>query len=174
MKKTGLVTLVLCGLISAPAFAATATTNVGVSASIANNCTISSAAVALGAYDPIVTNASSPLNGSGTVTITCTKGATTTVSLGLGGQASGSQRRMTDGVPNYMNYELYQPPNNTPGTACSYAGPTVWGTTGVNLFTPAAAPSKAARTYNICGQVAGGQDLAAGTFTDTVVATVNF
>jgi len=174
MKKFGLVTLVLALLVAAPAFAATAFVNVGVSANIAANCTITSAPVAFGAYDPIVTNASTPLDGSGSVTITCTKGATTFVSLGLGIQPSVSQRRMTDGVPNYMNYELYQPPNTTPGAACSYTSPTVWGTAGANLFTPAAAPSKAARTYNICGQVAAGQDLPAGTFTDTVVATVNF
>jgi spore coat protein U-like protein len=161
-------------LVASPALAGSASTNVSVSANIAANCTISNAAVAFGSYDPIVTNAASPLLGSGTVTITCTKGATTTVSLGLGNQASGTQRRMTDGVPNFMNYELYQPPNNTPGTACSYASPTVWGTSGANLLTPAAAPNKNARTYNVCGEVAAGQDLPAGSFTDTVVATVNF
>lgn len=174
MNKTGLVTFGIMVLVVAPAFAGTATTNVSVSANIANNCTISNAAVAFGSYDPIVTNAASPLDAAGTVTITCTKGTTTTVSLGLGTHASGAQRRMSDGVPNYMNYELYQPPNNTPGTACSYAGPTVWGTSGANLFTPAAAPNKNARTYNVCGEVAAGQDLAAGSFTDLVVATVNF
>lgn len=174
MKQISLVTLGLALLVAAPAFAATAPVNVGVSANIAANCTITSTPVAFLAYDPIVTNASSPLNGSGSVTITCTKGATTFLSLDLGGNANVNQRRMSDLVPNYMNYELYQPPNTTPGVACSYAGPTVWGTAGANLFTPAAAPSKAARTYNICGQVAAGQDLPAGSFTDTVVATVNF
>jgi len=177
MKKIGLVTLVLALLAAVPAFAAgAANTNVGVSASIANNCTISNAAVALGPYDPIGTNLSSPLNGSGTVTITCTKGAVTNVSLGLGTHAIATQRRMSDGagVASFMDYELYLPPDNTPGTACSFASPTPWGTTGSNLFTPAAAPSKAARTYNICGQAAAGQDLPAGSFTDTVAAVVNF
>jgi spore coat protein U-like protein len=177
MKKIGLVTVALSVLAAVPAFAAgSANTNVGVSASIANNCTISNTSVALLAYDPIVANLSSPLNGSGTVTITCTKGAVTNVSIGLGTHASASQRRMSDGagVPSFMNYELYQPPDSTPGSACSYAGPVIWGTAGVNLFTPAAAPSKAARTYNICGQAAAGQDLPAGSFTDTVAAVVNF
>jgi spore coat protein U-like protein len=174
MKKIGLVSLALALFATVPAFALTATTNVGVSASIANTCTISNTTVALGVYDPIVTNLTNPLDGAGTVTITCTKGAVTTLTLGLGTHLTGTQRRMSDGVPNFMNYELYQPPNNTPGTACSFTSPTVWGTTGVNIFTPAAAPSKAARTYNICGEIAGGQDLPAGAYTDTVVATVNF
>ena len=174
MKKLGLVTLVLALFAAVPAFAQTATTNVGVSASIANTCTITNASVALGVYDPVVTNAAAPLDGSGSVTIACTRGAVTTVSLGLGTHASGSQRRMSDGVPNFMNYELYQPPNTTPATACTYAAPTVWGTAGANLFVPAVAPSTAARSYNICGRVSGGQDLPSGSYSDTVVAIVNF
>lgn len=174
MKKIGLVALVLPLLVAAPAFAGTAFVNLGVSANIAANCTISSTPVAFLAYDPLGLNAATPLDASGTVVITCTKGATTNVSLGLGANPSVTQRRMSDGVPNYMNYELYQPPNTTPGAACSYTSPTIWGTTGTELFTPAVAPSKAARTYNVCGRVAAGQDLPAGTYTDTVVATVNF
>ena len=161
-------------LAVSPALAGTATANVSVSANINNVCTITTGAVAFGAYDPIVTNASSPLNASGSVTITCTKGAATTVSLGLGSNAAGSVRKMKNAGTDLLTYELYQPPNTTPGSACSYASPTVWGTSGANLFTPAAAPSKNARSYNICGQVAGGQDLPFGSYTDTVLATVNF
>jgi spore coat protein U-like protein len=174
LKKVGLVAPVLALLASVPALAQTATTNVSVTASIANTCTITNTAVALGVYDPVVTNAATPLDGSGSVTITCTRGAVTSISLGLGTHATGTQRRMSDGVPDFMNYELYQPPSTTPATACSYAGPTVWGTAGANLFVPAAAPSTAARSYNICGRIAGGQDLPSGSYTDLVVATVNF
>ncbi len=174
MKKAILGTLALILVAASPAIAGTATANVGISANIANVCTITTGAVAFGAYDPIVTNASSPLNASGTVAITCTKGATTTVSLGLGNNAAGAVRKMKNAGTDLLTYELYQPPNTTPGSACSYASPTVWGTAGANLFTPAAAPDKNARTYNICGQVASGQDLPFGSYTDTVVATVNF
>ncbi len=174
MKKIifGIQALILAA--ASPALAGTATANVGISASISNVCTISTGAVAFGAYDPIVTNAATPLNASGGVTITCTRGATSTVSLGLGNNATGSVRKMKDATTNLMTYELYQPPNTTPGSACTYASPTVWGTAGVNLFTPAAAPDKNARSYNICGQVASGQDLPAGSYADTVLATVNF
>lgn len=174
MNKATLGALALVLAAASPALAGTATANVGISANIANVCTITTGAVAFGAYDPIVVNAASPLNASGTVTITCTKGAATTVSLGLGNNPAGSVRKMKDAGSDLLIYELYQPPNTTPGTACSYASPTVWGTAGVNLFTPAAAPDKNARTYNICGQVAGGQDLPAGSYADTVLATVNF
>jgi spore coat protein U domain-containing protein, fimbrial subunit CupE1/2/3/6 len=164
----------MLALVAVPAFSATATSNLAVSANVNNNCTISTTAVAFGAYDPLVTHASTPLDASGTVTIACTKGSATTMALDLGLNASGSTRRMTDGSGNFLTYEAYQPPNNTPGSACSYTTPTVWGTSGANLFTPAVAPSKAARIYNVCGEVAAGQDLPSGTYNDTILATVNF
>ena len=81
--------------------AASTSTSLSVTATVNNNCTISTAALAFGVYDPVVTNASSPLDGTGTVTIACTKGATTTIGLGLGSNASGSTRRMADGLGNY-------------------------------------------------------------------------
>jgi spore coat protein U-like protein len=174
MKKAALGALVLMVIAVSPALAGSATANVSVSANINNVCTISTGALAFGAYDPIVTNSSTPLDGSGTVTVTCTKGAATTLGLGLGANAAGSVRKMKDGGTNLLTYELYQPPSTTPAAACSFASPTVWGNSGAGLFTPAAAPDKNARTYNICGQVASGQDLPFGSYTDTVVATVNF
>jgi spore coat protein U-like protein len=176
MKKLALGTLAITILILgvSPALAGSAAANIGVSANIVDVCTITTGAVAFGAYDPIVTNATAALNGSGTVTIVCTRGATTTVGLGLGGHAAGSVRKMQDAGTDQMAYELYQPPSTTPGAACSYSSPTVWGNSGAGLFTPASAPSFLARTYNVCGQVAAGQDLPAGSYNDTVVATVNF
>ena len=145
--------------------AATATANLAASSSVANNCTISTGALAFGAYDPIVTNASANLDGTGTVTIACTKGATTTLELGLGANATGSTRRLSDGAgtPSYLTYEIYSNVGRT----------TVWGT-GVDAVTPAAAPSKTARNFTAYGRVAGNQDVPAGNYTDTVVATVNF
>jgi len=144
--------------------AASTSTSLSVTASVNNNCTISAAALAFGAYDPVVTNASSPLDGTGTVTIACTKGATTTIGLGLGNNATGSTRRMTDGSGNYLTYEAYQESSHS----------TVWGTSGAGLLTPAAAPSKAARSFTVYGRIAGSQDIPAGSYADTVTATVNF
>ena len=140
-----------------------------VSATVINNCTITTTPVAFGNYDPL---SATPDNNAGTVTITCTKGAATTVTLGDGNNFNVTRRMNAGG--NFMSYELYQPPNTTPNTACTYATPVRWGTVGAQIFTPGAAPSKASRTYNVCGQIPAGQDLAAATFGDSVVATVNF
>jgi spore coat protein U-like protein len=171
MKKAlaGALALAATALMATPAFGAIQTANVAVSATVINNCTITTTPVAFGNYDPL---SASPNNNSGTVVITCTKNAATTVTLANGNNFSVT-RRMTDGT-NFMNYELYQPPTTVPGAACSYAAPVRWGTAGAQIFTPGAAPSKAARTYNVCGQITAGQDLGAATFNDSVVATVNF
>ena len=157
------------GVVIAAAFgpvasAATATANLGVSATVTNNCTISTAALTFGSYDPVVAHASTNLDGTGTVIVACTKGATSTIGLGLGSNASGSVRRMKDSGTNYITYELYQDSGRS----------TVWGTAGGALLSPGAAPSKVARNFTVYGRVASNQDVPAGSYNDTVVATVNF
>lgn len=144
--------------------AATATENLAVGAAVANNCTITTTALAFGSYDPVVANAAANLDGGGTVTIACTRGATTTIGLGLGANASGNTRRMSDGAGNVLQYELYQDSNRS----------AVWGNANPDWFTLAAAPSRAARNFTVYGRVPANQDVPAGTYSDTVVATVNF
>ena len=144
--------------------AGSATANLRVTASVGANCTISTAAVAFPAYDPVVANASTNDDGTGSVIITCTRGTAATIGLGLGANASGSQRRMKDATTDYLNYELYQDAGRA----------TVWGTTGAGLLSPAAAPDKNPRTFTVYGRIPSGQDVPAGSYTDTVVATVNF
>ena len=165
MIRSARVALILGGVVlglAAPALAQTASTNLTVSATVAKNCSITTTAVAFGSYDPVVANATTPLDGSGTVVVTCTKGAGTRIDLGLGANASGAVRRMSGGT-DFLTYELYQ---NTTRT-------TIWGSVAAGQ-TIAAAPSKAARTFTVYGRVAAGQDVAAASYNDTVVATINF
>ena len=70
---------------------------------------------------------------------------------------------MTDGASNYLSYELYSDAART----------TVWNT-GAGLYNPGAAPSKVARNFTVYGRVTSNQDVPAGSYNDTVVATVNF
>jgi spore coat protein U-like protein len=158
--------------VATQANAGSATANLSVTASVAANCTISTTAVAFGPYDPVVTNAASALTGSGTVVIACTKGSAPTIGLGLGSNASGSTRRMAGGG-DFLTYELYFPTTNAASAACG-ALTTVWGTSGANLFAPTSPANTAARTYNVCGSVAGGQNVTVASYSDLVVATVNF
>jgi spore coat protein U-like protein len=159
-------------LFALPADGATATANLGVGSSVPANCTISTGTLAFGAYDPVFANAATAQNGTGSITVACTAGSAPNITLGLGANAAGAVRRMASGAER-LTYELYKPPDTTPGTACGTLT-TVWGTAGVNIFTPTSPASKAARTYNVCGSIAAGQDIGVGAYSDTVVASVNF
>lgn len=169
--------LVLAATIwAAPkAGAATATANLLVTATVSANCTISTTALAFGSYDPVVAHASTNLNASGTVTVACTKGTTgLSIGMGNGGNFSGGTRRMAGGG-DFLTYSLFRPPNNTPGTACTFPGALAWGTTiGTNTLALTNSPSKAGRTYNVCGTITAGQDVTVASYSDTVVATINF
>ena len=178
LRKRWLTITVALGFLSACVIAlaaSTATTSIAVTASVTQTCGVSlGSALAFGAYDPSGTNATAALNGTGSVSVACTKGSTSlTIGMSNGGNYSGGSRRMKGAVnTEYLNYAIYQPPDNTPGTACTFPGTTVWDTT--TTLTLATAPSKAARTYNVCGTVAAGQDVPADSYSDTVTATINF
>ena len=166
MNRSARVALIFGGLalgLAAPAFAQTATANLSVSATVVKNCSISTTAVAFGNYDPVVANATTDLDGTGSVVVTCTKGAGTRIDLGLGANASGSTRRMAGGG-DFLSYELYQDSGRS----------TVWGSGAGAGMTIAVAPSRAARTFTVFGRVAAGQDVSATSYADTVVATINF
>lgn len=154
-------------ILSAPTHAGTASDNLDVTASVSANCTISTAAVAFGAYDPIVTHKASALDASGTVTVTCTNGSAVTVALGQGQNADvGSTdaaplRRMTDGT-NFMGYSLFSNAGRT----------TVWGATAETDVEHVG--TGAAANLTVYGRVPADQQVPAGAYSDAVVATVTF
>jgi spore coat protein U-like protein len=150
-----------------PALAGTATSNLSVTATVSNNCTIATAAVAFGAYDPVSAHAASDLDGTGTVTVTCTKDASTTITLGQGNNAATGS---TDAAPlrrlkvgsNYLSYHLYSDSGRS----------TVWGNT--SGTGKAHTGTGTATTITVYGQIPLGQNVPTGSYTDTVVATINF
>jgi spore coat protein U-like protein len=162
-------------LASAAASAGVGTASFTALTFVHTNCRISTTPVAFGRYDPIVVNKTSNLNATGAITVACVKGTAPTIALGPGNNAEGSARRMRlqpDG--GFLEYELYQPPSNVPGISCAFPGARVWGSSGANLFSASGAPSKNARTYQVCGTVPAGQNPSIGSYADIVVATVNF
>jgi spore coat protein U-like protein len=173
-KKWNARTLILTGTTvlglgaTSAILAATQTANLPVTATVSANCAISTAAVAFGAYDPAVVNASAALDGQGSVLVTCTSGASTTVTLGQGSNAdTGSTaavplRRMKDGGTNFLGYFLYSDTGRT----------TVWGDTGGTGLPHTGTGSQA--TLTVYGRVTGGQNVPTGNYSDTVVATVTF
>ena len=162
--KRALFSLAVLSLITIPAFAASQTANLNVTASVSAVCTISTVTVAFGAYDPVVTNAATDLNGTGTLVVACTKGAAATIDLGVGGNLSGGSRRMSSGI-DFLNYALYKDAARTQ----------VWGT-GLAGGTTATynSASKASTNITVYGKVPQAQDVTDGSYSDVVVATINY
>jgi spore coat protein U-like protein len=112
--KLKLVTLGLisAGMLSiAPAFAASATNTLNVSATVTGNCKFNSA----GPTALTIANSGANIDpsvaidatGSANVLYRCTSGTTAAVTAANGTNASGAQQRVRDGVTaNYMNYAL--------------------------------------------------------------------
>jgi spore coat protein U-like protein len=142
-----------------------AAANLTVSATVSKNCTITTAPVNFGAYDSVSTNATAPLDGRGTITVKCTKGAVAKVGLNAGLNAQGGTiRRMTQGATDTLAYELYKDSGHA----------TIWGNTADTALDIPAATSQVPRDFPVYGRVAQAQEAAVGSYTDTVVATVNF
>ena len=164
--------VVLLALVSAPlssaVFAGTATTTFNVTATVIKNCTISAANINFGNYDPLVANATTPLDLSSTVTVACTKGTTATVGLDPGlnsAFATGTTRAMTSGggSPSFLSYDIFKDAGHT----------TVWGNAGAGLVSYTAA-SKAPVALTDYGRILAGEDQPVGSYSDTVTATITF
>src|SRR5579872_4074708 len=95
-----------------------------ITATVSAECTVSTVSITFGAYDPVVTNAATPLDSTGTVNVYCTTGTLATVSLDLGSHFTGTTRRMLSGA-NFMTYEIYKDAGRT----------VVWNSTNTNSGT---------------------------------------
>lgn len=166
--------------LTVPALAGETQSTLSVTATVVQNCLISTHAVAFGAYDPVVNNAATgaALNATGSVSVTCTRSATgISITLGAGSNASGSTRRMIGGASGaFLAYELYQPAATTPAATCSFPATTIWNAAS-GTFTPSGVADWGAaspKSFNVCGTVPRGQDAAADSYTDSVIATITF
>jgi spore coat protein U-like protein len=155
-------------LVAAPAHAGTATSDMLVSMNVGNSCTISAGTLAFGAYDPVTTNATLPLNGTATLAVNCTNGSTATITLGQGSNADVAStdtaplRRAVFGTSNYLTYSLFTdservtPWGNSAGTGAEYTG------------------TGASTNVTVYGSVPAGQNVPSGSYSDTVVTTITF
>lgn len=152
-------------LFSTGVFASTTTGTLTVTANVNNVCKLTSGTLAFGAYDPVNTNATTPLAQTATFTMKCTKGTSATMLMGQGSNpGTGSTdsapiRNMLNGTTQ-LNYQLYSDAGDT----------TVWNnSTGINHTA-----TGQSETLNVYGSIPAGQNVGSGSYTDTVVITVNY
>lgn len=133
-------------------------------ASAAAKCTITTASnVAFGTYDVFSV---SPLDSTGVVQISCNGAARPiTVDLSHGNAPTYSPRYMLKGSEQ-LNYNLYLDAART----------LIWGdgTGGTSVYGPVDPPNGVNVNLTVYGRIPAGQDLTAGAYADTIVATINF
>lgn len=158
-------------IAATPSFAATATGTFPVTATVANTCTVSSTGVAFGSY-----TGTAVTNTANNIVVTCNKGVTiTSLLIGDGANASGTQKRMANGTE-YLNYSI-DVPTGASLTTCPAAGTNSWnGTTGPAgaALTSLFATTGGAKNISICASIPASQYPAAGSYSDTVTMTLTY
>jgi spore coat protein U-like protein len=158
------------------AVALTTSGTISVTATVVDNCAFTTTPVAFGNYDPAVVNAAGGANlaGTGTLLVTCTTGDAISIDLDAGGNPfAGSSAtvplRQMISAGNLLGYSLFWPSAAGAGGTVTA---TVWGTGGGTSFGYSATGVQ--QTINVFGSVAKGQNVPAGSYSDTVNVVVNF
>jgi spore coat protein U-like protein len=128
----------------------------------AASCTVSTTAVSFGVYDVFSATAT---DSTGTITFRCTGNASVTINLNKGTSATFTPRVLTSGS-NTINYNLY-----TDAARGSIWGDTTGGTSNYSNANPANNQNIVVTVY---GRITSGQDVSAGSYSDTITATINF
>ena len=165
-KLIGLKAAILAGaalLGSSGAYAATASGNMAVSATVTTTCIVTVGSMAFGNY---AYNSASNVDTSATVTIACgTEPATATLAVGGGLNLNVAQRRMQKAASGvFLNYDLYTAATRAAGEKIAVDGALTTGAFASGQYTPV-----------IYGRVPSLQTPAqAGSFTDTVAVTLTY
>lgn len=166
MKRIAVFIIALACLVGAADFghAATATSNLTVSATVAGICTITTTPVSFGTV-----SSASITTAQGSVGVMCVNGAPYTVTLNKGGVPAGAPRAMSVGGQTMVNYELYKDAGLTQ----------IWGDTQFAGTYPMGAGSVGTatggpQTITVFGKAQAVSGAPAGNYTDIVVATINF
>lgn len=137
-------------------------------AASAITCTASAGSTNFGAYNPL---SAAPVDSAGTISVTCTNllsilvGYTIELSTGL--STNYAAREMANGA-NRLQYNLYTNPGRT----------VVWGdgTGGSSAVSDGYLLLLLSTTinYSVYGRIPAGQNVAVGTYADTIVVTVTY
>jgi spore coat protein U domain-containing protein, fimbrial subunit CupE1/2/3/6 len=135
----------------------------GVSRAEAANCSLSTTSILFGTYNVF---SSAPVDSTGSVTYRCngtTPGVLITITKGQ--SATFLPRELGKGLER-LDYNLFRDAART----------TVWGdfTGGTSAFIDIDPPKKEDLTVTVYGRIPPGQDISAGSYTDSVTVVMNF
>jgi spore coat protein U-like protein len=129
----------------------------------AATCTVSTVPVAFGSYDP---HSSTPTDGVGTINISCDRApAVKPITISTGGSGTFTNRVMKNGAWN-LNYNLY-----TSAARTQIWGNGTAGTTSVNYGGAGTGPSYSITVY---GRISASQNVGAGSYSDSLIVTIQF
>lgn len=129
------------------------------STQVVANCTISAADLSVSGYDTIVAHKNADFDNQSSLTVACTKDTSAEVTFNEGGNTS---RKLKDLSGNLLDYELYT----------DQAGGAVWGSDKLSGKTIVGTGED--QIVPVYMRVSQGQNVPAGTYTDSVTATITF
>jgi len=153
MRRLIVIIMAMSMLLAAAAvMAATDTDTLNVLVTVQNTCRITSTTdVDFGTYDP--TDPANDDDGQGSINFRCTKGASYGIYI---------VRTNTMSGPDSLTYELYEDAGRTSVFPSSSIG------------TPDTSASNAVATKDIYGRIPAQQDVQAGSYSETVTATIEY
>ncbi|MGH8306660.1 MAG: Csu type fimbrial protein [Gammaproteobacteria bacterium] len=127
------------------------------------SCAVSTSNFNFGTYNPL-NPVSTIVTGTNLITVTCTKKDTVTVDLSTGGSGTYFPRALSYG-PNTLNYNFYTTASLT----------TIWGNgTGGTGDIVQSVKKNTATSFSVYGQITALQNVAPGSYSDSITVTVSF
>jgi spore coat protein U-like protein len=130
-----------------------------ISGSVSPICSVSAGTLGFGTY-----NGSAAVLSTATVSVNCSNGGAYQVSLGAGGNANAATRRMAGPSSSFLAYELYRDSSRS----------LAWGDGAAYGTRVSGTGSGSAQSLVVYGRIPAGQNVAAGSYSDSVVVTVEY
>ncbi|HUP91869.1 MAG TPA: spore coat U domain-containing protein [Solimonas sp.] len=161
MKRVALAAGLLAAA-AAPSYAATATTSFNVTASVIDVCTVTASTLAFGTYNPI---AATNLDGTSTVGVLCTLNTPYNVRLAAGtnGSSVTARKMIRASGTELMSYSLFRDSSRSQN----------WGVTD-NTDTSNGTGSGLLQNITVYGRIPASENVPAGSYSDSVLVTVNY
>ena len=136
-----------------------ATGTVSVTALVSPICSVTAGTLGFGPY-----SGAASLTAAAAVTVNCSSGGTYQVALGAGGNLSGGSRRMAGPASSFLAYQLFRDSART----------LAWGDGSALGARVSGTGSGGAQTLAVYGRIPAGQSVTVGSYTDSVLVTVEY